>query len=451
MLTKYHLRIEQDIPVIAECDVLVVGGGPGGIGAAVMAARSGAKTILIEKSGILGGMASTGEVHPFMPNHFNDKKNKPGNSWINDNATSMDRPVYLEWIRAIAAYLPPVLREKTFADAEACNVARNIDKNAASLAAEDICLRAGVKLLYHHTLVRASVTERRLDYAVFSSKSGFVAVKAKTYVDSTGDGDLAALAGCGFEIGGPDGNCQPMTLCFKLSNIDRARMPEYAKMQELYQKAKHDGVLDCQRESLLYMETNEPDVMHFNTTRVVGKNGVDGIALSEAEIEGRHQFRQYLEWFRNSVPGFENAQIYSIGQHIGIRETRRINGLARLTREDFIKRSKFNDAIARCNYPIDIHSTSGSGTELVFIPQDEYYEIPYGCIVARDISNLTIGSRCISVDHSIHSSMRVMPVVCSVGQAAGLAAALTANAGADPSKLDGVEIREKLKSLGAWL
>ena len=199
------------------------------------------------------------------------------------------------------------------------------------------------------------------------------------------------------------------------------------------------------------METNDPSVIHFNTTRIIGRSGIDGIALSEAEIEGRRQFRQYLEWFRSSVPGFENAQIHSIAQHIGVRETRRINGLACLTREDFIKRSKFKDAIARCNYPIDIHSTNGAGTEMVHIPHVEYYEIPYGCIVAKDVSNLTIGSRCISVDHAVHSSMRVMPPVCSIGQAAGLAAALAAKNGVGQSTLDGAEIRERLKAQGAWL
>jgi len=449
MPAKYHLKIEQDIPVIAECDVLVAGGGPGGLGAAVMAARSGAKTILAERFGILGGMASAGEVHPFMPNHYDTEG--LGNAWISDHETSMDRPVYLEWIRAMAAYLPPVLRGKALADSEACNIARNIDKNAASLAAEDLCLKAGVKLLYHHTLVQVPVLDGRIEYAVFSSKSGFVAVKAGTYVDSTGDGDLAALAGCGFETGGPDGNCQPMTLCFKLSNIDRVKMPDNEQMQKLYLKAKCAGILDCPRENLLYMETNDPSVIHFNTTRIIGRSGIDGIALSEAEIEGRRQFRQYLEWFSSSVPGFENAQIHSIAQHIGVRETRRINGLACLTREDFIKRSKFKDAIARCNYPIDIHSTNGAGTEMVHIPHVEYYEIPYGCIVAKDVSNLTIGSRCISVDHAVHSSMRVMPPVCSIGQAAGLAAAVAAKNGVGQSTLDGVEIRERLKAQGAWL
>ena len=116
-----------------------------------------------------------------------------------------------------------------------------------------------------------------------------------------------------------------------------------------------------------------------------------------------------------------------------------------------MRRAKFPDAIARCNYPIDIHSTTGSGTELVHIPRGEYYEIPYGCIVPKDVSNLTIGSRCVSADHAAHSSMRVMPPVCSVGQAAGMAAALAVKKGVGQARLDGVEVRESLKAQGAWL
>lgn len=452
MPAKYSLKIEQEIPVIAECDVLVAGGGPGGLGAAVMAARAGASVVLAERFGTLGGMASVGEVHPFMPNHFNGKPGEKANGWDHEGEMCMDRPVYLEWTRGIASYLPKDLKEKALSDAEACgHLARSIQKDAAALAAEDLCLKAGVKILYRHTLVQAPARDGKIECAVFSSKSGFVAVKAKAYVDSTGDGDLAALSGCDFAIGGPTGNCQPMTLCFKLSHVDKSKMPGREEINKLYKKAKEDGVLSCPREDVLFFDTCDADIIHFNTTRVIGKKGVDGVALSEAEIEGRRQFRQYLAWLRSSVPGFENAQIHSIAQHIGIRETRRVMGLVYLERDAFMKRHKFADGIARCNYPIDIHSATGAGTELVHMPHDEYYEIPYGCLVPKGVSNLLIGSRCISLDHAVHSSMRVMPMVCTVGQAAGMAAALSAKKGVAPAKLDGVEVRERLKAQGAWL
>lgn len=451
MAGKYSLKIEKDIDVIAECDVLVVGGGPGGLGSAVMAARAGAKTILVERFGVMGGMASIGEVHPFMSNHYTTPGGKRALGDDKNDTMCMDRPVYMEWTKAIASYLPKALREKAEKDVENCCTAKNIGKDAAALAAEDLCLKAGVRILYHHTLVQAPVKDGKIECAVFNSKSGFVAIKAKTYIDSTGDGDLAALSGCEFEMGDQTGNCQPMTLCFKLSHVDRSRMPDRETVNKLYDKAKADGVIHCPRENVLRFDFYNDDIMHFNTTRVIGKSGVDGVALSEAELEGHQQLREYLSWLRSSVSGYENAQLYSMASHIGIRETRRIKGLAYLTRKDFMDCAKFADGIARCNYPIDIHSTTGKGTEIVYISLQDFYEIPYGCIVAKDVSNLLVGSRCISVDHSVHSSMRVMPPVCSVGQAAGMAAAMSAKKGVAPAKLDGVEVRESLKAKGAWL
>jgi len=450
MAANCEFKFEGQIPVIEEADVLVVGGGPGGIGAAVMAARAGAKTVLAERYSMPGGMASMGEVHPFMVNHFNPTSKD--NGWMANGELCMDRPVYLEWTKRIVSYLPPELRAKAEGDNDAArHISRSISKDAAALAAEDLCLEAGVKTLYHHTLVGSQVKDGKIQFAIFHSKSGFVAIKAKAYVDCSGDADLAALSGCEFEMGGPSGNCQPMTLCFKLSHVDRARMPKREELHALYEKAKAEGVVRCPREDVLHFECYDNDIVHFNTTRVIGKSGVDGKALSEAEIEGRRQLREYLAWFRSSVPGFEQAQLHSMAHHIGIRETRRVKGLAYLTRENFMKRDKFPDAIARCNYPIDIHSTTGKGTELVHIPRQEYYEIPYGCIVPKGIKNLAVGGRPISVDHAVHSSMRVMPPACSVGQAAGVAAAMSAASGKTLPELDGKEVRAKLVSMGAWL
>jgi hypothetical protein len=232
-----------------------------------MAARAGAKTILAERFAMLGGMASYGEVHPFMANHFDPNCPADSKDWIREGERCMDRPVYLEWTRAIASYLPQELREKAKADKEACGLGRHVQKDAAALAAEDLCLAAGVHLLYHHDLVMAPVENGAIACAIFSSKSGFVAIKAKAYVDSSGDGDLAALSGCGFEIGGPTGNCQPMTLCFKRSHVDRARMPSREEIRKLYCEAKAAGTIVCPREDVLYFDTVEPDVIHFNTTR----------------------------------------------------------------------------------------------------------------------------------------------------------------------------------------
>ena len=434
---------EKEIPVVAEADVLVVGGGPGGVGAAVMSAREGASTVLAEQHGRMGGTATFGEITPMMINHYAaDGKLEHG--------VSMDQPVYTELMERLWSYLPEELRP-TAADTNWNSSRFMVSKDLISLAMEDLCLEAGVKLFYHFQLVAAGMENRKIRYAVFHTKSGFVAIRAKNFVDATGDGDLAALSGCRFEYGDTaHGLCQPMTLCFKLSHVDKSRV-DRKKVQELYRKAQADGRIECKREDVLMFGYYDDDIVHFNTTRVLGKSAIDALQRSEAELEGRRQMRQFVDWLRSEVPGFEHAMIHSMAAEIGVRESRRIKGRAYLTREDFLKRSKFADAIARCNYPIDIHSVTGAGTECVFMPKSEYYEIPFGCIVAADVDNLTVGGRPISVSHDLHASSRVMPPACTVGQAAGLAAAMASRRGISSSELEGVEVRKRLTELGAWL
>lgn len=438
-----NFLVNENIPVVADVDVLVIGGGPGGLGAAVMAARSGAKTMLVERYGILGGMASYGEISPFMWNHFVPEEGQ--------DALTLDKPVYPEWIKTMAKYLPAELLEKNNGiDNEVVSgFSHMISKDLAAIAAEDLCLESGVAILYHHNLVKSVVKDGKIEYAVFATKSGFVAIKAKAFVDSTGDADLTVLSGGKYEIGGPTGHCQPMTLCFKLCKVDWSRFPK--NLQELYEKAKADGKLHCPRENVLAFHHYDDDVVHFNTTRVIHKSAVNAKELSEAELEGHKQFREYYRWLRAEVPGFEKAEVRSIASHIGVRESRRIVGIARIGRDDFMNRAKFPDAICRCNYSIDIHAPDGAGTELIHMSNREYYEIPYGCIVPEGISNLTVGARSISVDHALHSSMRVMPPVCSIGQAAGIAAAMAAKTGKSCAELDGCEVRAALVASGAYL
>jgi len=427
-----NYSLDKNLEVRHECDIIVAGGGPGGLGAAVMAARNGAKVILIERYGVLGGMSSVGEVHPFMSNHVNGE--------------SLDRPVYQEWIQAMAKY-------NVNEDVDGKTMWNYIDKNISSLAMEDLCLEAGVKILYHHSVADVIMDGAKIDSLVLFSKSGFTAVKAKIFIDCTGDADVAARAGCDVEYGGPSGYCQPMTLCFKLSNVksDIEQHVTRAELTKLYEEAKVRGEIDCPRENVLLFHWLEKDVIHFNTTRVVKKSAIDGDELSEAEIDAHRQVREYLWFLRKYAPGFEKAKIFSMGSHIGVRESRRIKGHSWLTRDDFVNQSKFEDSIAKVNYPIDIHSTDGSGTEIVHLKNSEWYEIPYGCIVPNKVDNLLVGGRPISVDHAIHSSMRVMPPACSVGQAAGVAAVMAINENVTLAKLDGVKVHNALIAQGANL
>lgn len=420
----------RQIPVIAEADVAVIGGGPGGLGAAVLAAREGARVVLVERYGFPGGMAASAGVTPFMHNHVIPPP----------PLAVLDGPICREWQDRINGYRTPP-----------SDVNLPLTRELASLAAEDMLLAAGVQLLYHHTLVDVLRDGDRIRHAVVHSKSGFGGVAARVFVDATGDGDLAALAGCPCEVGGPEGLCQPLTLFFQLSHLQPERMPDDAALNRLYREAKARGEISCPQAHFRGSPQFDPTVFAFNWTRVLARQGLSGTDLSAAEVEGRRQVRELLSWVRRAVPGYEHAQLHSLACQIGIRETRRILGQAYLTRAAFEERRKCADGIARVNYPIDIHNPKGAGVELVDIPWGDYYEVPFGCLVPRDCANLLVGSRCISVDHAIHASIRIMPVVCSIGSAAGVGAAWCARDGQVPAALDGCQIRARLQAVGAYL
>jgi hypothetical protein len=427
--------------VVLRADVVVVGGGPGGVCAAVAAARNGANTVLVERYGALGGMASFGEVSPFMSNHACGKY--------------LTKGVFNEWCTRMRKYLESEIKQQHFDESYMDFFSRIVDKNVTMLVLEELCLESGVKLLYHHNLCDVIMEQGRIKAAVFSSKSGFAAVEGKVFIDSTGDGDLAVLSGCEAMTGNSEGLCQPMTTCFKLANLkfpyDSIRTPEFAQLyQARHKDAQERGELSCVRENLLTFPTMYKDTVHFNTTRVCGHDATNGLELSEAEIIGRKQVREYLKWMRNDLPGFEDAELTNMGD-IGVRESRRVLGNYYLTADELANCCKFSDAIARCNYPVDIHNPRGTGTVIKVIPPGDFYEVPYGCIVPQKVGNLTVGGRSISADIAAHSSLRIMPTVCSIGQAAGLAAAMAVKNNTLPGKLDGKFVREELKKFGAKL
>ena len=425
--------LKEDVPLAAETEILVIGAGPGGLCAAVTAARRGRQVALAEHYGSPGGMANVGEISPFMPNHCSGE--------------CLDRPLYPEWLNRMRSYrsLPAIANRHSEWDG------RTVSRYGAMLAAEDMLLEAGVKLHYHHTFFDLRKEDGSITDVIFHGKSGLRAIRAKIVIDATGDGDVAARAGCRFEFGNSEGYCQPMTLCFKLCNVDKNRMPPRQEITALYLKAKEAGRIDCPREDVLWFDDFDSDVIHFNTTRVVKHNPLDAEDLSDAEIIARRQLRAFQKFLREEVPGFERAELHSVAARIGVRESRRILGKAFIGIREFETRAKFPDGIARVNYPIDIHNPSGSGTDLRHLSEDEYYEIPYGCIVPPGVSNLLIAGRGISVDHALHSSMRVMPPVCSIGQAAGMAAAMAVEKQCRPEELNGAELRAELKEFGANL
>lgn len=424
----------RSVPVAIEADVIVAGGGPGGLCAAVAAARNGAKVALIERYGFLGGMATTGLVNPFMPFHL---KGEP-----------MTRGIFEEWIdgmRRRGGYVDKGPRSNNIIGAE-----------AAKASALELVLKAGVQLMLHAFVDNVLLDESgsRIQYVCLAAKKR-IAAAGRIFIDATGDADVAALAGVPCDVGRDEDHAvQPMTLCFRMRGIDWAKMPgrgdanARAALNKLYDDAKARGVIRCPRENMLYFDCVRKDEIHFNQTRVVGRIATDPFDLTAAEIDAREQVEKFAAWLQAEVPAFKDAYLSETAPQIGIRETRRVCGLYTLTGDDVLSARKFADGIARTDYPIDIHSPTGAGTVIKHVPAGDWYEIPYRCLVPRKIDNLLVGSRSISSDHAAHSSLRVMPPVAGIGEAAGTAVAMCLKSGCKPTELSAERLVDKLIQQG---
>lgn len=412
---------------LIKTQVLVSGGGPGGIAAAVAAARNGAETLLVERYGFLGGMATAGLVNPFM-------------TW------------YAGREQIIHGVFQEILDRLNAKGGLSPHRASIFDPEIFKIVADDICLESGVKLLLHSFVSGVSVTGSRIDSVHVTNKPNGRTISAEMYIDATGDADLAYMAGVPCEKGREsDGLTQPMTLNFRMSGVDVDRMPPRDQINELFLRAKQDGRVDCPRENVLLFNTTREGEIHFNTTRVTRADGTDAASLTRAEIESRRQVQQLVEFLRTDVSGFENAYLQLTGTQIGIRESRRIVGEYVMTVEDVLEGRKFDDRIARGSYPVDIHNPDGAGTVIRHLRPGESYDIPYRSIVPLKIDNLLIAGRPISTTHEAHSSTRVMPICCAVGEAAGTAAALCVRGNKTPRELDVRALQQALVAQGANL
>jgi hypothetical protein len=309
----------------------------------------------------------------------------------------------------------------------------------------------GVSVLLHSTFVGVEMDGPRIAEVQTVGKSGRIDLSGIVYVDSTGDGDVAALAGAPVEIGrSQDGLCQPMTLCFRIGGVagDPTLGELRKELTQIYLEAKAAGEIDNPREDVLIFATMVPHIFHFNTTRVVQRDATDTLDMTAAEIEGRRQTAALLDLFRRRSPRFKDAYLVKMAAQIGVRESRRVMGGYVLTVDDVLEAVKFPDGIARSRYPVDIHSPTGEGTVIQRLPPGEFYEVPYRCLVPQQVDNLLIGARCISSTHEAHSSLRVMPVVAGIGEAAGVAAAWAARRGIAPSQIDGTKVKAAVLGAG---
>ncbi len=418
-------------------DVLVAGGGPAGIAAAVAAARRGAGTALVERYGFLGGMATAGLVNPFMGWHAGNEPLVAG--------------VFQEMLDLMAAAGGYGGERQPTA----------FDPEVFKLIADQLCRQAGVQVRFHTLVTRADMADSadvadRPDVASSAiaavhteSKSGAERWTARVYIDCTGDADLAFLAGVPCDEGREADNLtQPMTLNFRMADVDIERMPPGAEINRLFDAAKAEGRVTCPRENVLFFHTLNPRVVHFNTTRVTGLSATKADDLTAAEFEARRQAHELARFLVADVPGFEHAYLQQSAAQIGVRESRRIRGRYALTAEDVVQARKFPDGIARSNYPIDIHSPTGAGTDIRGVAEGDYYEIPYRCLLPQRIDNLLVAGRCISSTHEGQAALRIMPTCFAMGEAAGVAAALACRRGIPPGEIPGDELRQALRDQG---
>ena len=419
----------DDKKKVKHWDVIVAGGGPGGVPAAIAAAKNGARVLLIEQYGFLGGMATNALVHPFMPFSTGDIVLTKG---------------------SFSDLLDRMNRAGAFAVEDGRWKNRMIDSEPMKRILDMMCTDAGVQLLFHAKVMGVLSEKGKIQAIRVMHKGGVEDLSADLFIDSTGDGDLAAWAGAPVEIGRIQDNAvQPMTLSFRMANVNVAEMDEQ-EITRLYQIAKDNGEIQNPRENVLIFRCIQKDVIHFNTTRIIGKTSLDAWSMTEAEIEGRRQVEQMVA-FMKTMKGFENSYLQKIGAQIGVRESRRIMGGYLLTAEDVLSGRHFEDGIAATAYPIDIHNPAGTGTEMKHLKHGEYYTIPYRCIIPQKVENLLVASRCISATHEAHSSMRVMPCVWGIGEAAGTAAGICVKNKINPSAVDVNALRAQLEKQGAFV
>ena len=436
------IRFEKDIPIRYTPDVCVTGAGPGGIAAAVTAARQGAKVLLLDAHTMPGGMSTAARVPVLMP--------------------------YTDGIN----FLPGGFGQEVISRSMAISGQHNFDNCGIPLYAEqlkliyeDLLTEAGVELLYYSRLAAVNAENGIIRQTIYASPGGLFAVKAKVFIDGTGDGSVAAWAGAPFEMA-PLDEIMPSTLCSLWAGFDwKAYQAGGAfshnddKMPELLAAAFKDGSLSTEDHHHTGIFKNSNLTAGGNITHVFGVDATDERSLTRGLVESRRLLREYEYFYRQNISGFANAEIVDSGSLLGVRESRRITGDYTLVLEDFKARRDFPDEIGRYNFSADIHPPRPTREQVeehkklfkgTSCGKGESYGIPYRVLLPRNVSNLLTCGRCVSTDRYVHASLRVIPGCWITGQAAGMAGAIAADKNCTPREIDVQLLRNKLREIGGF-
>ena len=425
---KFYTEPSKEIPVRSEVDVLVVGAGPAGFAAAVCASRKGARTMLIEQAGAVGGVATTG-----LMSHW----------------TGHTKGGFYEEIL-----------DRSCESNESLAQRQIINPESLKTIMLDMLHEAGVILQLYTFASDVILDGNKVVGVITESKTGREVIMAKVVIDASGDGDIAAKAGVPFYKGREsDGKMQPMTLMFKVAGVDTKRAVFPGSFESTYQLSKGDlqtlgrQNIPAPAGHVLLYRTNLPGIVTCNMTNCIDVDGTKAEDLTKAEYQCRKQIDSIVRFLKEYVPGFEKCYVISSASIIGVRETRHFEGEYTLTEQDILSARVFEDwAVTKAHFNFDVHNLSGSGLDETgcqkHFKQSNGYTIPYRCFLPKKIDNLFLAGRNISGTHIAHSNYRVMPICANMGQSVGIAAAICVEKGIVPRELDIAELQAHLREQG---
>ncbi|HPZ06844.1 MAG TPA: FAD-dependent oxidoreductase [Candidatus Eremiobacteraeota bacterium] len=430
-------------------DVIIIGAGLSGVCAALASSRTGAKTLLVEKSGYPGGMATGAWVHSMLTFH-----GKKGHKIIGGIPEEI-----IQNLISIGGSHGHIRDTIGVAYSVTPN---NPDKLKYILL--KLLSNSNTSLLFNTQFIHPFVEMDRIKKVILENSRGSFKISGKIFIDASGEGILASRCGNDFEYG-RNGKVQPITLIFKVRNVDMRNLVDNILQDKdnfhgetLFDALKitpclgvsgffsqwKKGKLNVPRDRILFYQTMEEDEVGINTTRINNLDPSDPLDLIYAEKEGRRQMYEIFNFLLEKIPGFKNARLTGEAPLLGVREVRRIKGKYILSDDDLSSGRRFPDEVALGGFPVDIHRPEGSGIESREVGGEGFYGIPYFSLVAEKISNLLITGKCFSATFCAHASARVQATVMAMGQAVGTAAALSSREGIEPAELSIDKLREQL-------
>ena len=446
-----------------KCEVLVIGGGPAGVSAAIAAARQGASTLLVEEGGFCGGMATRGLVGPFMTCYDAEGKEMiirglfeeivdrmVARGFALHPADIMGGTAYTSWIKIGHDHVTP------------------FEAEGLKLVLDEMLEEAGVQLVYHTLFLQPLMCGNRITGAVVASKRGTEKIEADVVIDATGDGDVATRCGVEYEMGNEElGLMQPATMFFRISNVNSQRVEQeiqenlhrfyrkdgvnYRSLHWRVSEAREQGDWTLNRVSIGIFRMPKEDEWCVNTSRIMGVDSTDNESLTKAEIVGRRQADEILRFLRKYVPGCEDARLKATASHIGIRESRHIKGEYRLTAEDLLAGKVPADSILLAANSVDVHGRFGPQSNEYTPISGRYYGVPYRSLIPQGVEGLLLAGRCVSADSTAAGAIRVMPPCMAMGQAAGTAAAMAVAKKCSVRAVETEALREELKRNKVYL